>query len=294
MNLINKSYLHPVLRPGYDDVVGTFNFDLNNKVSIGADKYLIDIAAEFENATIEELIRQCHAKIYAFIYCKANFYRNAIEIASFKERIEIPVDNLTGQVEVCIVVSATTSLQYKNEFQHADYGDHSFAISCGDILAVSETNTFVAEKEFDSLQKFESIISITADKSLQRNDPMTIDWSSDKIKVTIADSVFKNYMTLKKARMVTKTLETVISLPILVSIISDWQHDPDSYVAENQDYRWFRAINARAEDLGISEDIKSGIESPFTLAQKMLDAPFSRCLDEVTKKWQDPEEGDDL
>ena len=123
---------------------------------------------------------------------------------------------------------------------------------------------------------------------------MTIDWSSDKIKVTIADSVFKNYMTLKKARMVTKTLETVISLPILVSIISDWQHDPDSYVAENQDYRWFRAINARAEDLGISEDIKSGIESPFTLAQKMLDAPFSRCLDEVTKKWQDPEEGDDL
>ena len=28
MNLIDKSYLHPVLRPGYDDVAGIFNFDL--------------------------------------------------------------------------------------------------------------------------------------------------------------------------------------------------------------------------------------------------------------------------
>lgn len=159
-------------------------------------------------------------------------------------------------------------------------------------MAVSETNTFIAEKEFDSLQKIESIISITADKDLQRSDPLKIDWSNDKIKVTISDSAFKEYMTLKKAHMVTRTLETLIALPILVSIISEWKNDPDAYEAENQNFRWFRAINARAVDLDI--DIKSKIDSPFALAQKMLDAPFSRCLDEVTRKWQSSEEGEDL
>lgn len=293
MNLIDKSYLHPVLRPGYDDVGGTFNFDLNNNVSIGADKYLIDVAAEFENATIEKLIQEGKAKIYAFVYCKANFYRNAISMASFIERIEIPVDCLTGQVEVSIVVAATTNFCYKNSSQHADYGDNSFAIACGDILAVSEANTFIAEKEFDSLQKIESIISINADKDLQRNDPLKIDSNGDKIKVTISELVFKEYMMLKKANTVTKTLETLIFLPLLVSIICEWRNDSD-YESENRDHRWFRAINARAENLDIIQDIKSETVSPFVLAQKMLDAPFSRCLDEVTKKWQNSEGGEDL
>ena len=285
MNLIDKSYLHPVLRPGYDDVAGTFNFDLGEGVSIGADKYIINIAAIFENDSIEELISLGKAKIYVFVYCKANFFRKAIEIKSFAERIEIPISDLSGLVELTIVVSATAQMKYKNTTQHSDYANTEFPVACGDILAVSETNTFVAEKEFDSLQKVESIISVIADKDLQRNDPLTIKWREDKIKVAIPEIIFKDYMKLKDARMVTKTLENTIFLPILVSILSDWHHDP-GYEEEYQKFRWFRAIHARAVDLDIINDIHSGIQSPFVLAQKLLDAPISRCVDEVMKKWQ--------
>lgn len=293
MNLIDKSYLHPVLRPGYDDVAGIFNFDLGEGVNIGADKYIINIAAVFENASIEELIASGKAKIYVFVYCKANFFRKAIEIKSFTERIEIPVSDLSGLIELTIVVTAAAQMKYKNTAQHSDYTNTEFSIECGDILAVSETNTFVAEKEFDSLQKVESIISVIADKDLERNDPLAIQWSNDKIKVAISEIVFNDYMKLKKARMVTKTLETTIFLPILVSILSDWRHDPVTYEEEYKSFRWFRAIHARAVDLDIIEEIHSGIQSPFTLAQKMLDAPISRCLDEVMKKWQSAAEGEE-
>ncbi len=292
MNLIDKSYLHPVLRPGYDDVAGVFNFDLGEGVNIGADKYIINIVAEFENVSIEELIASGKAKIYVFVYCKANFFRKAIEIKSFTERIEIPVSDLSGLVELTIVVSAAAQMKYKNITQHSDYANTEFPIECGDILAVSETNTFIAEKEFDSLQKVESIISVIADKDLQRNDPLSITWSNDKIKVAISEIVFKDYMKLKDAGMVTKTLETTIFLPILVSILSDWRNET-TYEEEYKEFRWFRAIHARAVDLDIVNEIHSGIQSPFVLAQKLLDAPISRCLDEVMKKWQNSAEGEE-
>ena len=294
MNLINKTYTHPVLRPGYDDVSGTFIF-VGSGISVfaGVDKYVIDIAVELKNPTIEKLIEDGKAKIYAFIHCKGNFYRNAVELNSFSEKIEIPVDCLTGRVEMSVIVSAATGLSYKNSSQHADYGGSSFGLACGDILAVSEERVFYADRDFDSLKKIESIISINADKDLDINDPLNIDSDGDKIRVTISKDLFEKYMMLKRARMVTKTLETLIFLPILVSIIIDWRNDPD-YESDNQDHRWFRAIYARAAKLNIIQGIKSGIESPFVLAQSMLEAPFSRCLDEVTKKWQDSEEGDGL
>lgn len=294
MNLIDKSYLHPVLRPGYDDVEGIFNFDLGEGVNVGADKYIINIAAMFENVSIEELIASGKAKIYVFVHCKANFFRKAIEIKSFTERIEIPVSDLSGLVELTIVVSAAARMKYRNITQHSDYANAEFPIECGDILAISETNTFIAEKEFDSLQKVESIISVIANENLQRNDPLTIDWSNDKIKVAISKIVFEDYKRLKNARMVTKTLETTIFLPILVSILSDWRHDPATYEDEYKAFRWFRAIHARAVDLNIVDDIRKGIQSPFVLAQKLLDAPISRCLDEVMKKWESLGEGDEL
>ena len=110
--------------------------------------------------------------------------------------------------------------------------------------------------------------------------------------MAIPEIIFKDYMKLKDARMVTKTLENTIFLPILVSILSDWHHDP-GYEEEYQKFRWFRAIHARAVDLDIINDIHSGIQSPFVLAQKLLDAPISRCLDEVMKKWQNSAEGEE-
>ena len=289
MNLIDKSYLHPVLRPGYDDVVGKIDFDLADGIKIEAGKYVIDIGVQFENATINGLVSDKQAKIYAFVYCKANFYRRAFELNSFADRIEIPTDDLSGEVEVTIIVAATTSLNYQNASQHSDYADASFDISCGDILAVSETNTFTAEKEFDPLQKLESIISIVGDSTLRTGDPLTMDLDSDKIVVVMPNNTFQNYMMLKKAHMV-KTLDNLMLFPILVSILNDWQADPDGYVEENKEHRWFRAINARAENL----NIKVGAENPFVLAQKMLDAPISRCVDDVKAKWKDAEEGDDL
>ena len=287
MNLIDKSYLHPVLRPGYDDVAGKIDFDLADSIKIEADKYVIDIDVQFENAPIEKLIADSRAKIYAFVYCKANFYRRAFDLNSFADRIEIPTDDLSGEVEVTIIVAATATLNYQNASQHSDYAGASFAINCGDILAVSETNTFTAEKEFDPLQTFESIISIAGDDSLRPGDPLTINYDNDKIRVVMPDATYQDYRFLKKTtRTVTKTLENLILIPVLITILSEWQNS-ECYEEENRDRKWFRAINARAENLNIKDKI--GSLSLFVLAQKMLDAPITRCVDDVKAKLKECE-----
>lgn len=296
MNLIDKSYLHPVLRPRHDDVEGIFDFECSkDSVKVEADKYVINIHATLKNETIETLITDGKAKIYVFVCCVANFYREALEIKSFEESIEIPIDALSGRVDLTLIVSATEQLNYQNAFQHSDYGDKVFDIACGDILAVSDTICFVAEKEYDSLRKIDSIISIVADEDLKPNDPLTIiDWMNDKIKVEIPKSLYDKYMILQKAKKdtPTTTLENVIFLPILVSIISEWQKN-EQYEDDYMPYRWFRAIRARAENLNLIKDIQEGKQSSFVLAQKMLDVPITRCIDEVMNKWKRSREGEE-
>lgn len=298
MNLIDKSYLHPVLRPRHDDVEGVFDFECSeDNVKVEAGKYVIDIHATFRNETIEKLIADGKAKIFAFICCTANFYRRAIEIKSFEERIEIPTESLSGRVDLTLIVSATEHLDYHNISQHSDYGDQFFDVACGDILAVSDTIYFVAEKEYDSLRKIDSIISIVADEDLKQNDPLTIiDWENDKIKVEIPKNVYDKYMTLQKAKKdtPTTTLENIIFLPILVSIISEWQKDKQQYEDNYMAFRWFRAIRARAENLNLIKDIRDGRLPPFTVAQKMLDAPITRCVDEAMNKWKRSREGEEI
>jgi len=291
MNLIDKSYLHPVLRPQYDDITGKFLFDITDKVNIGAGNYIIDIDAVLENDTIEKLIAEGKAQICVFIYCKANFYRKAWKINSFSERITIPTEQLSGLVSLTIVISATTELKYQNSTQHPDYANQKFDITRGDILAISETCTFYAEKEFDSLQKMESIISITIDKNLKKEDPLKLNWESDKIKVSIATDIYREYCSLTK-RLFPQAINSLIFLPILISIIHEWRNQKGEYEEDNKQFRWFRAIHARAENLNIVDNIKNGPESPFVLAQKLYDAPITRSLDEITKKWSDTETGD--
>jgi hypothetical protein len=292
MNLIDKSYLHPVLRPGYDDISGIFTFECPN-IRNEADMYVIDIHATLENETINNLIENGKAKIFLFIYCTTNFYRNAVELKSFEDEVAIPDEDLSGRVDLTLIISATEHLDYRNGSQHSDYGDTVFNIVCGDILAVSDTFLAFAEKKYDSLRKIDSIISINEDKSLPRVAPFTVDLTCDKIKVGVPEPVFKDYMALKRARRATKTLENTIFLPILVSIISEWQREPEHYEEEYILYRWFRAIKARAENLNIIiRDIRD-TQHPFVLAQKLLDAPITRCIDEVMNQWQNSNEGED-
>ncbi|MBP5585434.1 MAG: hypothetical protein J6Y92_03660 [Lentisphaeria bacterium] len=293
MNLIDKSYLHPVLRPGYDDVEGVFDFVCSDgNIRPEANKYVIDIHATFKNETIESLIKDGKAKIFVFVCCTANFYRKAKEIASFDETIEIPTEELSGHVDLTLIVSATQQLHYQNTSQHSDYGNAAFDIECGDILAVSDTYSFIAEKEYDSLQKIDSFISIVADDDMKQNEPLTvINWHSDKIQVKISRVVYDKYMILQKAKKntPTTTLENVIFLPILVSIISEWQDYEEEYGL----YKWFGAIKAKADSLDLANDIRERKQSPFALAQRLLDAPITRCVDEVMNKWNRPGEGEE-
>lgn len=291
MNLIDKTYLYPVLRPGYDDITNSsFAFELY--CNIGASKYIANVEAELKNSTIEEMIAAGKAKIYAFIYCAANFYRNTIELKSLHDEFSIPINELKGIVEVVLVITAAENMKYQNAFQHSDYENLTFDISIGNILAVSAPSYFKAEKEFDSLQKVKSIISVVNNQDSSNADPLRVNWNNDKITVTMSNDVYNNYFSLTKdAHWIPNSVEILIFLPILVEIISEWRKESDVYQEEYKQFRWFRAIYARAEALGILEDIAAGTESPFVLAQKMLDAPITRCFDEIVQKRDTIQEG---
>ena len=98
--------------------------------------------------------------------CAVTRYRNLFKSFSRKMLFNILSDKLDGKVEVCpMIISAEHVNSYRNEMFNPDYGDITFIIKKGDILAVDRNIVFSADKKIDPLRKISSIFTIGLNRS---------------------------------------------------------------------------------------------------------------------------------
>lgn len=270
MNLIDKNYPHPVLRQGADEVNGVFEIK-SATVAVEAGNCVLKIDVSLENPEIEKLISEKKAQINIFLHCPSNFYR---ETKNFDEalsvRVEIPLYKVSDVLEFIVLVTATTAFEYQNADVDDFYKDAKFAVSAGDILAVTPTEQINLDKRLDSLKNTESIVALTICDELERSNPLKYELDGDKISVFISRELYNDYWIARRAN-ITVSLETLIFLPILVDILHYTEEDLP-------DYKWSRALIRQMDLLGM----KFGeIEDCFTAAQKLLDSPITRCIDEM-------------
>ena len=238
---------------------------------MSTDKQSVYIAADVacSCALLNSLLGSGDTQLVLHVECSNTLFRRAYPFRETTHRISIPADNLNDAVEVNVFMRAVNRIPaYHIPEAHADYGDATFDVRRGDILAVAEGQVFHIESNFDSLSRIGSIMQIN--ESPKDGDlPMEPSFEGDKIVIFLSKSDFADYKLLKLHEGVSGPLTTTIVLPILVEALHILKEEND--IEDTR--RWVRALARRIEKLGLSRDVQ-----PLILAQRLLELPVKRAL----------------
>lgn len=273
MIILNRSFPHPVLSPLNDDVTPN-RFLLEVTVTSDADHFYVDAHFEYDNATLEDLVGRGLATHVVHVECKRNFYREIFVLESDSEPLMIPAAELVGRTEVCGFIMASAPLErYQVTGAHSDYGDATFQVQAGDVLAAAPTAVFDAYVDYDPLDRLSSILTIRRSDA-DRDGPMVLDTTGDRIVATLSQSDYKAYTNLKGDPNLVQLLANQVVVPALFQAIGEIKDTPADDRGQEMDKRWYRSVIRKLEDNGMSVG-----EMPVNdMVQVLLKWPLRRSL----------------
>ena len=268
MRLSARSYPHPVLG-NRDDVPGAA---FQATLEMSTDKQSVYVATDVACScgVLNSMLAASDAELVLHVECSNTLFRRAYAFRETARRISIPADSLNDAVEVNVFMRAVNRIPaYRIPEAHSDYGDATFDVRRGDILAVAEGQVFDIESNFDSLARIGSIMQIN--ESPKDGDlPMEPSFEGDKIVIFLSKSDFRDYKLLKLNEGVSGPLTTTIVLPVLVEALHILKEENDG---SEDTRRWVRALSRRIESLGLSREMQL-----LSVAQKLLELPVKRAL----------------
>lgn len=267
MRLNQRSYPHPVVG-NRDDVPGAA---FQSAIEMTTDKETVYLSATIScsSATINKLIQNGSAEYILHVECSNTLFRKAFGFSDASKQISIPADNLNDAVEVNAFVCAKKKISnYSVDKAHQDYGDATFEISKGDVLAVSDGHVFPIESTFDSMARIGSIMQIQ-ESTKDGDAPMQVDFNGDKILIILSKQDFKDYKLLKNHEGVAGPLTTTVVLPVLVEALHQLKDEGE----DEPGLRWARVLNRKLESLNLQDE-----SDCLVAAQKLLELPLKRSL----------------
>lgn len=268
MRLSQRSYPHPVVG-NRDDVPGAA---FQGAVEMTSDQQQVYVDADIKcsSTTINDTVASGAAAFVLHVECSNTLFRRAYQFSDSSHRVAIPADSLNDAVEVNLFVRALRNLDgYRVDKAHAEYGDASFQVKRGDILAVGEGHVFHIESSFDAMSRIGAIMTIK--ESPENGDvPMKAHFDGDKIVIFLAKKDFAEYRILKTHEGVADPLTTTLVLPVLTEAFHVYQEDGEG---EEDGRRWVRVLARRIDQLGLE-----GEKNAMVVAQQLLELPVKRAL----------------
>lgn len=275
MKYNNRSFPHPVLNLG-DDIQGDFGV----KLQVETNKDIISILPVFhlKNDSIEELIRNKQAAFVVQLYCRGTMFRKAYSTYEhIPDPIKIESIKLNQQVETDFFVCATEDIiEYKNEGFTEDFGDYSFSIEQGDILAIGGTGKFYANKSPEELKAVSSFMNI--DSSGKKGTHMLNYYDGRKITILLSQEDYEMYQLVIRNKYYIDTLHSTIALPALAEAIHFLDTEESKMYSE---YMWYDLLTDLINEFNEVD--------PLVTAQRILDLPVNRSLKSLIELMDQPE-----
>ena len=267
MRLSQRAFPHPVVGNADDVLEAAFQAPI--VVSHDGVNYYLSVDVQCSSSTISALIEKGDAAYVVHVECSNTLYRSVFEFTETRRELMIPGENLNATVEVNVFVRAKRDIaEYTVENSHPDYGDTSFGISAGDVLAIAEGMTFDADIDFDALRSVSSIMQVRQHPA-GGDMPMAVDFNDEKITILLSARDFENYKIVRAAKPLSATVVAALVLPVLMEALRTLQENHSEY----ESLRWCRCLKRRVEHVGF--DLAS---EPLTLAQRLLELPIRRAL----------------
>jgi hypothetical protein len=275
-----RSYPHPVLSPFKDDVLPNM-FEFSLSVTPDADNFYLNIGFAYTNETLLELVKHGKATHCVHLECRQNFYRQIFSSAEPTKSLSVSASELVGRVEATGFIKAQVAMDaYCITGSHADYGDNTFCIAPGDVLAVAPSQFFEAYVDYDPLQQISSILTIRRSPDKEEAE-MQLDPSEDKLVATLSQKDYDRYAELKADPTLGPLLANQVVVPAIleaVHLIRDTSIEESEFEMRK---RWFRSISKKLEEMGIN--IRDANVSALEAAQTILRRPLRRSLEGMIK-----------
>lgn len=284
MSQNNLAYPYPVLTAYSDDVqpalveenvqVGEMQINDNND-------YVLPLTLILEDQQLLQLITDGKAEYTFDINCPASLYRRCINSNHNEVKIDFPFKRVSGVVKIRPYVIAKTAFSYQNSAFHPDYGNESFEIEKGDVLAIFNEITYDFEINYNQLKAFSSIMFIRKSEDENERD---IHYLMDEPKIVIVLPVdkFDKYNQFKADPQYTNAVHASLAQNALLAVLmqTDWNDE------DPQEPLWKRTIRYRVaheEELMPYKDLTNQ-ENLVIIAQKLLGDPIQRMFEDFAKE----------
>ncbi len=283
MSQNNLAYPYPVLTAYSDDVQPALNAQ---NVQVGEmqiinNDYVLALTLVLEDQQLLKLIDEEKAEYMFDVNCPASLYRRCINSKHNEVKIDFPFKRVSGVAKIRPYVIAKTAFTYQNPTFHPDYGNESFEIEEGDVLAIFNEITYDFEIDYNQLKAFSSIMFIRKAEDENEKD---IHYIMDEPKIVIILPVdkFAKYNQFKADPQYTNAVHASLAQNALLAVLmqTNW-NDEDS-----QEPLWKRTIRYRVaheEELMPYKDLNNQ-ENLVIIAQKLLGDPIQRMFDDFAKE----------
>lgn len=283
MSQNNLAYPYPVLTAYSDDVQPALNAQ---NVQVGEmqiinNDYVLALTLVLEDQQLLKLIEEEKAEYMFDVNCPTSLYRRCINSKHNEVKIDFPFKRVSGVAKIRPYVIAKTAFTYQNPTFHPDYGNESFEIEEGDVLAIFNEITYDFEIDYNQLKAFSSIMFIRKAEDENEKD---IHYIMDEPKIVIILPVdkFAKYNQFKADPQYTNAVHASLAQNALLAVLmqTNW-NDEDS-----QEPLWKRTIRYRVaheEELMPYKDLNNQ-ENLVIIAQKLLGDPIQRMFDDFAKE----------
>lgn len=279
MRISFRSYPHPVLSYFSDDLIQCA-FQATVKVETASTLYRVKVGAELSSRDLRQLIALGKAAYALHVECSATRYRRIATSSESAFTLDIPTSAVQGVVDLCVLVVATQPIrEYRNANFHPDYGHRAFAVGKGDVLAVAEDRTFIAESTYDQLRRIPSIFEIVRAPDGDA-PPMELDLTGNKIIVLLRSADYDTYAALVPAAHLQPIIASIIAVPVLVEVLEAIKSADDAD-HEFGNCRWYQLLRRKLVEEGVIYPFSDFPSSTVGLVQKLLEAPVTGALSTV-------------
>lgn len=270
MKLSERSYPYSVV--GNRDDVPNAAFQASVEMSADKESVYLDVKIDCSSSTINDYLKTGDVSYLLHVDCSNTFFRKSYKFSDKNFRQKIASENLNDLIEVNVFAIATKKINgYRVSESHPDYGNITFDVNEGNILAVAQTLTFYIDGQFDSMKRIGSIMQIVENPKTDIDLPMQVDFNGDKITILLSKSDFREYKLLKTNESIVGPLTATIVLPVLVEALNLLKSE-FSNGEDDDSLKWVVVLKRRMKDLDIQG------EENLEIAQKLLELPIRRAL----------------
>jgi hypothetical protein len=208
------------------------------------------------------------ASIVIEVECPRTFYRESFRSKEVAIEFNIHKENIRDLFFLrAFICSNVKDDNYLPIGRHEDYGDFSFEIVPGDVIADGGEWKQELAGDFDTLKTPISSI-MTVHRSEKLSGPFELNFKSQKIQIWLCADDHDQYKQAAHDKGASDIVHAMVVFPVLVEAINEMRKNDE----ENDDFLWHRRIKEILEQRDLTGD------DSFLDAQNILDLPGKRAL----------------